>query len=247
MTFDELLGDLKNGLQLDTNLSSCHILLGHRGAPGINGRHCNITIDDSFCVWIHDHSTQGTAIGCNGQNQKDFRRMEKWILANSPNTLNRLGEITIHAGGLAVKIEFPNHAAAHPGYIGNLRAFVQKCKDAAKRSNDEVLAVDGLGLNSECTTQAPSEAQTPNDRLIYYHGGVIGRGEYGKVIRVTRARDGEVLAAKIFKPSPNKRKLDQVDPAWLTKIRREFTLMEQNTHVSASCVMPASTMTLIVE
>ena len=100
-------------------------------------------------------------------------------------------------------------------------------------SKEEVPAVDGLGLDSEPTTQAPSEAQTVDDRLIYYHDEVIGTGTFGEVHRVIRARDGKVLAAKTFKPPANKRKLDEVDPAWLTGIRREFTLMKENSHVSA--------------
>ena len=108
-----------------------------------------------------------------------------------------------------------------------MRAFVKKCKEAAKKSKEEVPAVDGLGLDSEPTTQAPSEAQTVDERLIYYHDEVIGTGTFGEVHRVIRARDGKVLAAKTFKPPANKRKLDEVDPAWLTGIRREFTLLKE--------------------
>lgn len=238
VTFDEPLENLQNGVQLGTNPSSSHILLGHRGTKGISAKQCNITVDDDLCIWLHDYlSTHGTAVGYKGQNQKDVRKKDTWILAYAPGTRNRSGETTIHSGSLAVNIEFPNHTTAHPRYIENLRAFVKKCKEAAKKSKEEVPAVDGLGLDSEPTTQAPSEAQTVDNRLIYYHDEVVGTGTFGEVHRVIRARDGKIFAAKTFKPPANKRKLDEVDPAWLTGIRREFTLMKENPHVSALYVV----------
>lgn len=49
---------------------------------------------------------------------------------------------------------------------------------------------------------------------------------------VFRARDGLVFAAKTFKYLPNKWKHEEELSAWLTKIRREFTLMRDNPHVS---------------
>ncbi|KAL9118861.1 MAG: hypothetical protein Q9187_004583 [Circinaria calcarea] len=163
-------------------------------------------------------------VGYKGQNQKEVRKKETWILTYEPGVPNPFGDITIHLGGLAIKIEFPNHAAADPQYVDNLRAFVNKCKEG-------VPAVGGLGLDSQATTQAPSEAQTLGDRLIYYKGKSIGKGAFGQVHRLIRVRDGKVFAAKIFKHSTNnKRKLDEVDPVWLTKIRREFTIMKDNPH-----------------
>lgn len=189
VTFDELLEKLQNGVQLGTNPSSSHILLGHRGTKGISAKQCNITVDDDFCIWLHDYySTHGTAIGYKGQNQKEVRKKETWILACKPGTRHRFGEITIHAGSLAVKIEFPNHTTAHPRYVENLRAFVKKCKETAAKSEEGVPTVDGLGLDSEPATQAPSEAQTLNDRFIYYHDEVVGRGVFGEVHRVTTRR-----------------------------------------------------------
>ncbi|KAI9781671.1 MAG: hypothetical protein M1816_002228 [Peltula sp. TS41687] len=231
VTFDKLLENLQNGVQLGTNPSSSHILLGHRGTKGTSAKQCNITVDDDLCIWLHDfHSAHGTAVGHDGQNQKGVRKRETWILAYQPGTRNPFKEITIHSGGLAVNIEFPNHTTAHSQYVENLRAFVKKCKDAAEKRKEEVPAVDGLGLDSEPTTQAPSEAQTDDERVIYYHEKDIGSGTFGEVHRVIRVRDGKVLAAKTFKPPANKRKLGEVDPAWLTGIRREFTLMKETPH-----------------
>ena len=134
-----------------------------------------------------------------------------------------------------MRIRFPNHMAAPPLYVKNLRAFVQKCREAAERNKVDPLGVDALGLESEPATQAPSEAQTLHDRLIYYEVKEIGQGIFGRVHKVIKARDGKVFAAKIFKPphNRNKRRRDEPDPGWLIKIRREFTLMRDNPHVSA--------------
>jgi hypothetical protein len=66
-------------------------------------------------------------------------------LSYRPGSEEKLGGITIHVGELAYKIKFPNHQAAHPEYIKNLRAFIKKCKDAAP-------PVEGLGLDSDPPT-----------------------------------------------------------------------------------------------
>ncbi len=38
LTFDELLKDIRNGVQLGTNPRSSHVLLGYRGTGGISAR-----------------------------------------------------------------------------------------------------------------------------------------------------------------------------------------------------------------
>lgn len=199
VTFDGLLENLENGIQLGSNPKSCHILLGHRGTKGISAKQCNITVDEKLQIWLHDrHSTHGTAVGHRGQNGKQVRRKETWILAFKPRLANTFGKITIHLGSLIVGIEFPNHPTARPQYVKNLRAFAERCKEAAEKSKREVPAVDGLGLDSEPSTAAPSEAQTLNDGVIYFNDELLGSGQFGQVCRVTRVRDGEVLAAKTF-------------------------------------------------
>ena len=232
LTFDELLKHPLNGIQFGTNPSLSHILLGHRGTKGISAKQYNITIDDDLCIWLHDyHSTHGTAVGYSGQNLNEVRNNETWILAYRPGTGNRFGEISIRSGGLRIKIEFPNHVVAEPRYVENLQAFVNKCKE-------EVPAVEGLGLDSKATTQAPSEAQSLGRELIYYIDKRIGKGAFGEVYRNIRAREGKYFAAKTFIPPANKRKRDEFDPAWLTGIRREFAVMKDNPHVSAPQLCP---------
>ncbi|KAK5071413.1 hypothetical protein LTR70_010563 [Exophiala xenobiotica] len=214
VSFSKLLAleNLENGLQLGTNPILSHILLGHRGTKGISGRQCNITVDETLNIWLHDyHSTHGTAVGQNGLNQKEVRRKET---------------------SLAIRIEFPNHRAGTPRYVENLRAFVKKCQGAAKRSKVDPPGIEALGLDSEPSTQAPSEAPTPRDRLVYYVVKKVGVGSFGKVLKIIKARDGKALAAKIFNPPPNrnKRRRNDPDPDWLMKIRREFAIMRDNPH-----------------
>lgn len=128
-----------------------------------------MTIDEALCIWLHGYDlTHGTAVGQNGQNQMEVRRKETWILAYAPGTPDEFEERTIHCSSLAFRIEFPNHAAPTSGYIENLQAFVKKCREAAEKSKVEPPGVEALGLDSEPATQAPSEAPTPCERLIYY-------------------------------------------------------------------------------
>lgn len=126
-------------------------------------------------IFIYGYTTtirrNGTAVGYKGENQKELRKRETWILAFAPNIWNRFGEITIHAGSLIFKIEFLNHTTTHPQCGETLQAFVKNCKKAAEKTKAEVPTVDRLGLDSE--TQPSSEAQSINEKLIYYHDECI--------------------------------------------------------------------------
>ncbi|KAL7919348.1 kinase-like domain-containing protein [Trichoderma austrokoningii] len=140
-----------------------------------------------------------------------------------------LDKITIHCGGLATEVEFPNHATKtpHPQYIEYLEAFAAECKPQVA-----VPALGGLDLDSQATTQAPSEAHTISDWLIYFKEKQIGQGTFARVHRVISVRDGRVFAGKIFTPpaNKNKRSLDGVESKWLAGIRREYTLIKEHPH-----------------
>jgi len=128
-----------------------------------------------------------------------------------------------------------------------LRAFVKKCQEAAGRKV-EPPGFEALGFNSEPATQAPSEAPTPRDRLIYYEDKMIGEGALGRVYKVIKARDGKVFAAKKFNNPPNRNKSgrDDSDPGWLISIRREFNLLRDNpSRKCAAIYIFASIMELI--
>jgi len=250
VTFDELLKarNIGNGVQLGTNVSSSHILLGHRGTKGVSAKQCNITVDDDLCIWLHDYrSGYGTAVGYSGQNQREVRKSETWILAYKPGEENPFGKITIHAGSLAIEVKFINHATGEPQYVEALRAFLRKCKDAGQECKENISTFGELGLSSEPSTGVPTETRTIYDTPMYFRDQLLGRGAFGEVHKIIRIRDGRVLAAKTFKPIGNvvqstrsrakpvnkKRTLEEmIDPAWLMGIRREFTLMKENPHVS---------------
>lgn len=116
----------------------------------------------------------------------------------------------------------------------NLRSFCERCKNA-------VPPIDAVDLNSSNrSTVAPSQARTPGKRAIYLDDGVIGKGSFGEVRRVIKARDGRYYAMKKwFPPDPPAMKHDKKrkreDPAWISwseQIRCEYEFMKNNPHVS---------------
>ena len=231
LTFDKLPKNPLNGWQFGTNEDSSDVFLGHRGTAGISSRQYNITIDENFCIFLHDfHSSYGTAVGYDHQKHDEVRKKETWFLSYKPGIPNRWNDITIYSGGLAIKIEFPNQEAGRPQYIENLRAFFEQ-------STIALPPVHALGLDSNLTTAAPSQPRTPNQQPIYFDDGLIGRGEFGEVRRVIKTRDGKCYAAKTFFPPPKgpkrdkkKRKRDEED--WLVRVRNEIAIMADNPHVS---------------
>ncbi|KAL8376650.1 hypothetical protein RB595_007658 [Gaeumannomyces hyphopodioides] len=230
LTFSKLmqLEGLRDGVQAGTSTATSHILLGHRGTRGVSARHYRIAVDDEMRIWLHDHSMHGTAVGYGGQNMDQVRVGETWLLADAPGTANIFSPTTIDSGGLIVAIDFPNHQGRDAQYLENLCALIEKSKE------NEVPGVQGLGLDSQPTTEPPSEAQTVSDRLIYFKHREIGSGAFGRVFKIIRARDGKVLAGKVVTPPPTnsqKRRRGEVDPAWLLDIRREYTIMKDNPHV----------------
>ncbi|EJT68737.1 hypothetical protein GGTG_13689 [Gaeumannomyces tritici R3-111a-1] len=229
LTFSKLmqLEGLRDGVQAGTSTATSHILLGHRGTRGVSARHYRIAVDDEMRIWLHDHSMHGTAVGYGGQNMDQVRVGETWLLADAPGTANIFSPTTIDSGGLIVAIDFPNHQGRDAQYLENLCALIEKSKE------NEVPGVQGLGLDSQPTTEPPSEAQTVSDRLIYFKHREIGSGAFGRVFKIIRARDGKVLAGKVVTPPPTnsqKRRRGEVDPAWLLDIRREYTIMKDNPH-----------------
>ena len=90
------------------------------------------------------------------------------VLAYAPGSWSRLRNIVTHSGGLAIKIMFPNHVAAHPRYTENLRTFVKSNKKAAEEAKNEVPAVNGLGLNGDSRTATSSQTQTLRKQPGYY-------------------------------------------------------------------------------
>ena len=76
LTLDELPEDPQNGWWFGTRDSS-DVFLGRRGIAGISSQQYNITVDEDFCVWLHDYrSSHGTAVGYNHQKQDEIRKKD---------------------------------------------------------------------------------------------------------------------------------------------------------------------------
>ena len=239
LTFNKPPKDPLIGWQLGTNKDLSDVLLGHRGTAGISGRQFNITVDERGWIFLQDYySLHGTAVSYNHGKQDEVRKKETWILSRGPGTRTLWKDVTIHTGGMAIKIEFPNQQVGPPEYVENLRAFFE-------RSQTALPSVEALEFDSYPTTTAPSQPQTPGQRPIYLDDGLIGQGTFGEVRRVIKVRDGKVYAAKTFFPPPKdpqqrgkkKRKRDAEGRSgkgrtWLERIRNEIAIMANNPHVS---------------
>lgn len=237
LTLDKPLKNPLNGFQFGTN-THCDVLLGHRGTRGVSGHHAKMTIDDCLRVWLHDHSTYGTAVGYNHQAENEIRTKDTWILAYEPGVCPPWNDVRVYIAGLAFKVDFPNHTAGHPQYVENLRAFVE-------RSNAALPPVGGLELDNPLTAE-PSRPRTPGPRPIYYKDRLLGKGDFGEVHKVINTRDGMVYAAKTFfapaEPARlgKKRKHDEISTydKWLEGVRNEVSIMRDNCHVSVPSSLP---------
>lgn len=228
LAFDKPPKNPSCGWQFGTNEDSSDVFLGARGTRGVSSRQYNITIDEKLRIWLHDfHSTHGTAVSYNHEHQDEVRTKETWILSYEPRNPKRWNDIAIISGGLKINVEFPNHRAGRSQYMENLQTFIIQ-------SQTVIPILDILGLDSNVTTAAPSQSQTPRQHPIYLDDGFIGRGTYGEVRRIIKARDGKRYAVKKFIPPDKKRKRDEQD--WLEKIQNEIIIMKNNSHVSASII-----------
>jgi serine/threonine protein kinase len=114
------------------------------------------------------------------------------------------------------------------------------------KSKKTVLSLDVLDLNSDSTTATPSQAQTSDERTIYFNERKIEKGVFDEVSRSIRARDENYVTVKRFILSVNKRKRDEIDSRWREKIRREFAIMRDNL-MSVCCDCSILIMTLTIE
>ena len=210
LTFDELLKDFPNGVQLGTNLRSSHVLLGHRGTPGVSARQYNIVVDGEFRIWLRDYSKHEIAVGYAGQNETEFRKGETWILCLQLGNRNVFEDMKIHSEQLSIQIMFSNHEAADSRYVENLRKLF-------KKSNEAVPPVDGLGLDSNPATATPSQAQTLRGPSIYFEKTRIGSGAFGEVVRAIRTHDANYFVIMKFSLLVNKKKLNYHYSTWIIR------------------------------
>ncbi|MCJ1255217.1 hypothetical protein MMC24_003033 [Lignoscripta atroalba] len=235
LTLNEKPKNPLKGWQFGTDLFSSDVLLGYRGTRGVSGRHFRITITEDLWVELHDDSTYGTAVSYDGRAKNKARIKNTWTLSCGPRQRRQFKDVTIYvpdADGLAFKIEFPNHEAGGTGYLAHLRTFLEESKTALP-------PVNTIGLDSNPTTAAPSQPQTPHQRPVHIDDGLIGQGQFGEVRKIIDTRNLHSYATKKFHPpqqiqkSRGKRKRDEEQ--WLEKIRNEIAIMEKNPHPN---VMP---------
>ena len=249
LRFSDELTNPFEGIQLGTH-SQSDVFLGLRGTRGVSARQCTIAIDDNLWIWLHDYkSTYGTAVGYEDKLKDEIRCRETWILAYAPGDYTRWVRILVNVSGMQFQVVFPNHAAATPVYVANLRAFRDRVRNATPPFNLD------LNATSRVTTAAPSQSLTPrkpDKQPLYIDDGFIGKGSFGEVRRVIMARDGMLYAMKkCFPPvavqetdgaekrnkatSKKNKKRKRVDSAWRTwldKVHGEYKLMKDNPHVS---------------
>ena len=79
----------------------------------------------NLCIWLYDYYlTHGAVVGYSGQNQKEVRKKETWLLAHLAGTCHYFEDISLYSNGLVIKLEFPKYAEADPGYVKNLGALI---------------------------------------------------------------------------------------------------------------------------
>lgn len=228
---DDLI-DPVDGIRFGTRPRSSDVLLGHLGTPGVSAHHFSIVVDDNLRVWLHDHSRYGCAVAYDGEGRDQTRRNDTWVLGYEPGHPRRWREVIVHvASGIAFRVEFPHHhEAAPPEYVTRLQAFRARCRGAAPS-----IGVLGLGGSSASTT-APSSARTPGNKAVYLDDGCIGKGAFGDVRRVIKARDGHVYALKKAfhreeRGATNKRRRDS------EQSRNEYDIMTMDPHVSRNTLL----------
>ncbi|KAK0302851.1 hypothetical protein LTR82_017743 [Friedmanniomyces endolithicus] len=247
---DGKLPSLKDGIRFGTDPNHCHVLLGHRGTPGISGQHYTISVNQDLSVWLCDYSSKhGTAVTCNKQNSGQRRRNERWILANPVGHPGPYSRIVIQAGRVYLSVDLPNHASADSKYRKNLQRLYAECQKAARDRDETTTIFDGLDLNSYPSTAAASGAITPDARPLYYSTAVLGKGEFGEVSLVVQARTGKHFAAKTFFNHKKKRRAGERDEAWRRNIRREYDIAAQNLHsnIVKAFELQEEPMTIIME
>lgn len=227
LIFDELPRDLSNEMQFGTNPRSSHVLLRHRGTQRISAKQYNIIVNDEFRIWLRDHSTHGTAVGYNDQNETKFRKEQTWILCFQPDISNIFKKITIHSKHFVIQIMFSNHETADFRYLQYLREIL-------KKSSETVSSFDELDLNSNSDTATSNQAQTFTEPDIYFEETRIDCDAFDEIMRAIRTHDAKFVIIKKFSLRVNKKGRNENDSMWLQILRKEFYTMKNNFHVYVS-------------
>jgi hypothetical protein len=238
ITFDQLMRSPISGLRFGTDPRKCHVLLGQQRMPGVSRLHFEITVSSDLHIWLRDIGSRfGTAVGYDGQHIDEKHTNESWLLSFAPGSEDRLAEdLTIKAGNVGIRIDFPNHLEGSQPYIDNLTRFANKCNEAFGAANTAVPTLSGLGLNTAIQTEGATVRANPRSSSLYLILESLGEGSSGHVWRAVKLRDKEIVAIKCYdRPggtSNRRRRADGGIPLWLHDLRREFRIMKNASHVS---------------
>ena len=235
LTFDKKPKNPTKGYSFGTNPQTCDVLLGSRGAFGISGLHFSITFDDTIDDEKHlilkDSSTNGTAVGYNGQASEEVRHHFTWILDLKKE--EGKWEIEVNVRQLRFKVELASHETCQAEYEKKVEEFLKDRCSALP-------PLDVLGIDSYTTTVQPSQPLSPRRLPVYISERKLGSGAFGGVDKVMNVSTGAIYARKEFyEPQWGKgverRRRQRED--WMNRIRREIRIMMENPHVSMSTLV----------
>ncbi|KAK5689973.1 hypothetical protein LTR17_026082 [Elasticomyces elasticus] len=128
--------DTGEGLIFGTSPSACHILLGHRGTPGISAKQFAIFVDDRLRIALQECGSSFV--------RRPIKPRRGQRVPPDPCQLSRgsvhVKGIVIHAGRLTIGLRFLNHGRASSSYLENLRTLTVMSRNIRARTATRRLA-----------------------------------------------------------------------------------------------------------
>lgn len=226
LTFSEEPKDLIRGYSFGTS-SRCDFRLGQSGTSKISRRHFWIKFDENHRLKLTDESSHGTAVTYGGAGDEKPRTDFSWTLLGYDG--HRISNyVTVHVIGLVFKIEFPNHESCQSTYHDNVASFLAKGLNRRPTLNT-------LGTNSnhetraatKVETRAAGKVKTGAASMVPFYCDVeeLGRGSFGRVVKVVDVITGNEYARKTFYKRSSEKD-------WLKRIKNEICIMMNYKHVS---------------
>ncbi|MCJ1249960.1 hypothetical protein MMC30_007186 [Trapelia coarctata] len=187
LSLDEMPKDLSQGFVFGSNPKVCDVVIGHRD-DGVSGRSFVITIDSQRRLVVRS-AEFAIAVSYDGQAATQKRSNFTWILFPGVKTI----EIIVSRQPFEVKIA--NHAGSEIKYQELVEAYLRESKNAPVPFNH-------LNIDSQNTTAAPTEPESPKQLPVYYKDKILGQGEFGTVHRAFDVSTGFVYACKEFFRGP---------------------------------------------
>ncbi|KAI9888435.1 MAG: hypothetical protein M1814_006940 [Vezdaea aestivalis] len=238
LTFDKPPKDLTKGFTFGTDAEKCDVVLASRGVRQTSGVHFHIKFDvinGKRRLVLRDCSFNGSAVSYNGQAGDEVRRHFTWILdlEKRDREGRKQGEwdIEVHVRKLTFKVKLASHETSVANYNDEMDKFLEHSRtddtpfNGSGNSSLLMEATRDLNVDSNLTSVAPSQSETPRRRRVYISERNVGRGSFGKVDKVIEVSTGAIYARKtFFDPGEYERK------RWLDRISREVRIMKEYPH-----------------